>query len=68
MVLVTSNSCVSFMVVFVTNTKKHLTVEPAGHNPFIMVYKVLKYSWQHKCPERRSAFTYWEEDIPPHIA
>ena len=47
--------------------KKHLTVEPAGHNPFIMVYKVLKYSWQHKCPERRSAFTYWEEDIPPRI-
>ena len=31
------------------------------------VYKVLKYAWQHKCPERRSAFTYWEEDIPPRI-
>ena len=47
--------------------KKHLTIEPAGHNPFTTVYKVLQYAWQHKCPERRSAFTYWEEDIPPRI-
>ena len=47
--------------------KKHLTIEPAGNNPFTTVYKVLKYAWQHKCPERRSAFTYWEEDIPPRI-
>ena len=28
---------------------------------------MLQYAWQHKCPERRSAFTYWEEDIPPRI-
>ena len=28
---------------------------------------VLKCSWNHKCPERRSAFTYWEEDIPARI-
>ena len=47
--------------------KRHLTIEPAGNNPYIMVYKVLKYTWKHKCPERRSAFTYWEEDIPPRI-
>ena len=47
--------------------KSHLTIEPAGNNSFTMVYKVLKYSWQHKCPERRSAFTYWEEDVPPRI-
>ena len=43
--------------------KRHLTIEPAGHNSYTMVYKVLKYAWQHKCPERRSAFTYWEEDL-----
>ena len=46
---------------------KHLNIEPAGHNPFTTIYKVVKYAWQHKCPERRSAFTYWEEDIPPRI-
>ena len=28
---------------------------------------VLKYARKHKCPENRSAFTYWEEDIPPRI-
>ena len=28
---------------------------------------MLKYSWKHKVPEHRSAFTYWEEDIPPRI-
>ena len=31
------------------------------------MYKVLKYSWKHKVPEHRSAFTYWEEDIPRRI-
>ena len=31
------------------------------------IYKVLKYSWKHKIPEHRSAFTYWEEDIPCRI-
>ena len=31
------------------------------------VSKVLKYAWNHKYPERLSAFTYWEEDIPSCI-
>ena len=39
----------------------------ASLNPFKNIYKVLKYSWKHKVPERRSAFTYWEEDIPRRI-
>ena len=30
-------------------------------------YRVLKYAWKHKVPQCRSAFTYWEEDIPPRI-
>ena len=28
---------------------------------------MIKYSWKHKVPEHRSAFTYWEEDIPRRI-
>ena len=28
---------------------------------------MLKYSWNHKVPQHRSAFTYWEEDIPRRI-
>ena len=56
---------VSFIVLL--RCKKHLAIEPAGNNPLVTVYRVLKYSWKHKVPERRSAFTYWEEDIPRRI-
>ena len=44
--------------------KKHLNVDRTGENLLKIIHKVLKYAWNHKCPERRSAFTYWEEDIP----
>ena len=47
--------------------KKDFYIQKAGLNPFKMVFKVLKYSWKHKVPEHRSAFTYWEEDIPRRI-
>ena len=47
--------------------KKRLTIEKPGHNPLKLIYKVLKYAWKHKFPENRSAFTYWENDIPPRI-
>ena len=46
------------------STKKHFYIQKAGLNPFKNIYKVLKYSWKH---EHRSAFTYWEEDIPHRI-
>ena len=45
-------------------SKKLFYLQNVGLNPFKNIYKVLKYSWKHKVPERRSAFTYWEEDIP----
>ena len=48
-------------------SKRHLYILRAGLNPFKNIYKVLKYSWNHKVPEHRSAFTYWEEDIPHRI-
>ena len=49
--------------------KKHFYIQRAGLNPFKNIYRVLKYAgpWKHKVPKRRSAFTYWEEDIPPRI-
>ena len=55
------------LLVIICITKKHFYTERAGLNPFKTVYKVLKYSWKHKVPEHRSAFTYWEEDIPRRI-
>ena len=60
---------VAVTAVFITFsiTKKHFYIQKAGLNPFKNVYKVLKYSWKHKVPEHRSAFTYWEEDIPHRI-
>ena len=47
--------------------KRHLNIDHVGHSPFTMLYKIVKYAWQHKCPVNRSAFTYWENDIPSRI-
>ena len=47
--------------------KRSLRIEPKGQSAIATVYKVLMYAWQHKVPERRSALTYWEEDIPSRI-
>ena len=47
--------------------KKHLDITVACQHPLKLMYNVLRYSWKHKCPERRSAFTYWEQDIPRRI-
>ena len=57
----------TILVVIFSISKKHFYIQRTGLNPFKTVYKVLKYSWKHKVPERRSAFTYWEEDIPRRI-
>ena len=54
-------------LVLLQKSKHHLYILRAGLNPFKNIYKVLKYSWNHKVPEHRSAFTYWEEDIPRRI-
>ena len=56
------------ILVLIWVTKKHFYIQRSGlFNPFKNIYRVLKYSWKHKVPEHRSAFTYWEEDIPPRI-
>ena len=44
-----------------------LVIEPVSQNPLKAVYSVLKYAATHKHPARRSALTYWEEDIPSRI-
>ena len=38
-----------------------------NHHPLETVYRVLKFAKQHKYPVNRSAFTYWEEEIPSRI-
>ena len=42
-------------------------IEPVSQNPLKSIYSVLKYAATHKYPARRSALTYWEEDIPSRI-
>ena len=44
-----------------------LTVQPKAQNPWMTIYKVLEYAGAHKYPARRSALTYWEENIPSRI-
>ena len=36
-------------------------------NPLKLVVRVLNYARKHVFPERRSAFTYWEEECPSRI-
>ena len=47
--------------------RRYFCVERISKNPLRIVIDVLKYSYHHKYPERRSAFTYWESDIPSRI-
>ena len=36
-------------------------------NPYKLIFDVLKFAWRHKQPVKRSAFTFWEENIPSRI-
>ena len=47
--------------------RKQLIMEPESQNPLKMVVDALKYAATHKYPTRRSAFTYWEEEIPSRV-
>ena len=57
----------SISVLLALLAKKHFVITEACQHPLKLIYNVLRYSWKHKCPERRSAFTYWEQDIPHRI-
>ena len=38
-----------------------LVKEPVLHNPFKLIFQVLRYAAKNKYPRLRSAFTYWED-------
>ena len=65
--LIAISIAITAVLVKFCTTKKQFYIQKAGLNPFKNIYKVLKYSWMNKVPEHRSAFTYWEEDIPRRI-
>ena len=56
LVLLTLSHCI------VKNKKVWFVFEPAGVNPYKLVYRVVKFAYQHKIPLRRSAFTYCDEE------
>lgn len=37
------------------------------HNPYALIYHVLKFALKNKHPVQRSALTYWEDKIPSRI-
>ncbi len=63
-----SVSCMG--VVIVTDfffAKRWLIIEPKTSDTIKIAYKVIMFAWKHKAPLNRSAFTYWEEDIPSRV-
>ena len=56
LVLLTLSYCV------LQQNKVWFFFEQAGVNPYKLVYKVVRFSYQHKVPLRRSAFTYCDEE------
>ena len=65
--LVLAFICVStgLIILFFSNNK--LDVHQVKINPFKTIFKILQYTWKHNYPERRSAFTYWENKEPSRI-
>ena len=59
--------CASVGLFLLVCSKRQFNIDRIGENPLTLIYRVLKYTLKHTCPENRSAFTYWEEDIPPRI-
>ena len=41
--------------------------EPVVQNPYKLVYRVIKYALQNKHPQRRSAFTFCENELPSRM-
>ena len=46
---------------------KFLTIDPKVPQSFKKIVQVLKFAAKNKRPIHRSAFTYWEDDIPSRI-
>lgn len=47
--------------------KDRLKLHSAPSNTPQLIYNVLRYATQHKYPEKRSALSYWEDEIPSRI-
>lgn len=59
--------CIAIALALCCGFKRILIIEPKSMNPFKLLHGVLKFAWNHKAPLSRSAFTYWEDDIPSRL-
>ena len=71
-------NCYSFLILYVVATliilsvslvlafrNKHwFIIDTARVSPYKVVYKITKFTFQHKVPLHRSAFTYCEDELP----
>ena len=65
-------SCVQIIlsvcgIIFSVMATKWVTIEETSRNSLKIIFRVLCYSYKHRHPENRSAFTYWENDTPSRI-
>ena len=69
LLLYLSLGCLSLSVVFITDCLCHkwLDVHYKKSNPLKVIFKVLNYARKTKYPERRSAFTYIDEEEPSRL-
>ena len=54
-------------VIMMHNANRHFEIHQIQINPLKKLFQVLQYTYKNKRPERRSAFTYWENQIPSRI-
>ncbi len=54
-------------IIVMYKAKNCFDIHQVHINPLRKLSRVLWYAWKHKKPERRSAFTYWENTIPSRI-
>ena len=59
----------SFIILYLMNQccSHVLMTKPQLSSPIKLLVQVLNYARKHKFPERRSAFTYWEDECPSRI-
>ena len=60
--------CVTAVLVSHNLFNHYLDTTPVNtSNPIKLIVRVLCYARKHKCPENRSALTYWEEEAPSRL-
>ena len=59
--------CASVVICLIFLCNHVVVKEPAINNPLKLIYQVTKYAMKTKHPQRRSAFTYCEDEMPSRL-